>query len=171
MARYRIVSDRSGVVIDARSNVHGIHNRATGLEGFVDVAVLADGTIDLTAPGAAELTLAVDRLRARNPLETAELRRRIDARGYPVITGRLDAVTASGDAGVYLAHGDVTFRGVTLPAEDEIRVSTLDDGSVRIEGIHEFDIRTFGMEPPRVLMMRVEPVVTVRLDVVAERAR
>src|SRR4051794_33596012 len=170
MARYRIVSDRSGVVIDARSNVHGIHNRATGLEGFVDVAVLADGTVDLTAPVAAVLTLAVDRLRARNTLETAELRRRIDARGFPVITGRLDALRAAGAARTYLARGGVTFRGVTVAAEDEIHVSDLDDGSLRIEGTHEFDIREFGMEPPRVLMMRVEPVVTVRLDLVVEPA-
>ena len=167
MARYRIVPDRSGVVIDARSNVHGIHNRATGIEGSVEFAVLADGNLDVSAPAAARLTLAVDRLRARNPLETAELRRRIDARGFPVITGQLAELRATDEAGSYLARGDVTFHGVTLPAEDEIRVTELDDGSLRIEGTHEFDIRAFGMEPPRVLMMRVEPVVTVRLDLVA----
>jgi hypothetical protein len=170
MARYRIAPDRSEVVIDARSNVHPIHQQARGIEGHVDVEVRTDGSLDLAAPVAAELTLAVDRLAARNPLETFELRRRIDARGFPVISGQLDSFRATATAGVYLARGHVTFRGVTCPAEDEIRVTGLGDGALRIEGTHEFDIREFGMQPPRVLMMHVEPLVSVRLDVAAERA-
>ena len=170
MGRYRVVPERSEVVIDVRSNVHPIHQRATGVEGFVEFTTHADGSRDLEAGAAAELVLAVDRLRARNPLETAELRRRIDARRFPVITGRLDSMRATAVVGSYLARGDVTFRGVTRPAEDEIRMTDLDAGALRIEGTHEFDIREFGMEPPRVLMMRVEPLVTVRIDVVAEQA-
>jgi hypothetical protein len=168
VARYHIVPDRSAVVIDARSNVHPIHHRAHGIEGFVDLEVRDDGSPDLAAGAAAELTLAVDRLAARNPLETHELRRRIDARRFPVITGRLDELRETDGAKSLLARGGVTFRGVTRPAEDVIRVTSPAAGTLRIEGTHEFDIRDFGMEPPRVLMMRVEPVVRVQLTVVAE---
>ena len=32
-----------------------------------------------------------------------------------------------------------------------------------------FDIRDFGMEPPRILMLKVQPEVTVRVEIVAEK--
>ena len=169
MARHRILPDRSEVLIDATSNVHPIHNRARGIEGFVDLVLRGDGSVDLAARAAAELVLAVDRLSGGNPLETRELRRRIDARRFPVITGRLDELAETTAAGAYRARGDVTFRGITRAAEDEIRVTSLGGGALRIEGAHEFDVRDFGMEPPRILMLRVDPVVRVQVDLVAER--
>ncbi len=167
MVRYRIVPERSEVLIDAASNVHPIHNRARGIEGFVDLDLLDDGSLDLAAGAAAELVLAVDRLSGSNPLETRELRRRIDARRFPAITGRLDELRESGEGRSYLARGEVMFRGVTRPAEDEIRVTGLGEGALRIEGAHDFDIREFGMDPPRILMLRVEPVVRVQVNIVA----
>jgi hypothetical protein len=32
-----------------------------------------------------------------------------------------------------------------------------------------FDVRDFGMEPPRMLFLRVEPEVAVRVEIIAER--
>ena len=168
MTRYRIVADASEVLIDARSNVHPIHQRASGVEGVVELVVRGDGSIDTAAAATAEIALMTDRLAARNPLETRELRRRIDARRFPVITGRLDRLRATGTAGAYLARGVVAFRGVERAAEDELRITCDAAGALHVEGVHEFDIRVFGMQPPRVLMMRVEPVVRVRIAVVAE---
>ena len=49
-----------------------------------------------------------------------------------------------------------------------LRISLDGQGRLHVDGTHEFDIREFGMEPPRVLVMRVEPVVRIRIDVVAE---
>jgi len=166
MPRYRIVPDRSEVLIDARSNVHPIHQRARGVEGFVELELGADGTVD-GGRLAGEITLATDRLVGSNPLETRELRRRIDAARFPEITGRLDRLRPTGTAGVHLASGVVTFRGVSCPAEEQLTVTVDPDGALHVEGAHEFDIRDFGMDPPRVLVMRVEPFVHVRIDVVA----
>ena len=168
MTRYRIVADASEVVIDARSNVHPIHQRARGVDGFVDLEMAADGSVDLAQGVTAEISLATDRLVGSNPLETRELRRRIDARSHPTITGRLDDLQAADTPGAYLARGVVTFRGESRPAEDELRITRDEHGALRVEGSHEFDIREFGMEPPRVLLMRVEPIVRIRIDVVAE---
>ena len=36
-------------------------------------------------------------------------------------------------------------------------------------GESTFDIRDFGMEPPRILMLKVQPEVGVRVEIVAER--
>src|SRR6516162_1782848 len=97
MARYRIVPDRSRVIIDARSSLHPIHTETDGLEGWLELEVEPGGRVDLSAAAAGHLQLAVSRLRSGNPLEDREPRRRIDARRYPVIAGEL-AVMKDGDA-------------------------------------------------------------------------
>jgi hypothetical protein len=40
---------------------------------------------------------------------------------------------------------------------------------LQLGGQAVFDIRDFGMDPPRVLVFKVDPLVTVRIDVVATR--
>jgi len=167
VTRYGIVADASEVVIDARSNVHPIHQRARGVDGYIDLVMDGDVSVDLAQPATAEISLATDRLVGGNSLETRELRRRIDARNHPTITGRLDELRAGDAPGTYVARGTVTFRGESRPAEDVLRISRDGQGRLHVEGTHEFDIREFGMEPPRVLVMRVEPVVRIRIHVVA----
>ena len=62
-----------------------------------------------------------------------------------------------------------TFRGVTRSYESEMTFAQLDDQTIRLEGSSTFDIRDFGMEPPRILLLRVHPDVDVRVEVVATR--
>ncbi len=71
--------------------------------------------------------------------------------------------------GRYLASGDLTFRGVTNTYEDEITITEVDERTLRIAGEHTFDIRDFGMEPPRILMLKVEPNVNVRVEIIAQK--
>ena len=104
-----------------------------------------------------------------NPLEDQELRRRIDARRYPTIEGALTDMHETGQDGRYLVRGDVTFKGSTRSYEDEMAVSQDDDGTLRLTGESIFDIRDFGMDPPRILMLKVEPEVGVRVEILAER--
>jgi polyisoprenoid-binding protein YceI len=157
MARFRIRPEESSVLIEGSSSLHPITSRTKGLEGYVD----------LGDEPAGELSLAVSRLASGNPLEDREMRRRIDARRHPTIEGRLTSLRDTGD-GRYAARGDVTFRGETRPHEGELTI-TPDGDTLRITGTSTFDVREFGMEPPRILMLRVHPEVTVTIDVVAER--
>jgi hypothetical protein len=46
-------------------------------------------------------------------------------------------------------------------------IAASDDGTVRLEGERVFDIRDFGMQPPRILMLRVHPEVAVRVSIEA----
>jgi hypothetical protein len=48
-------------------------------------------------------------------------------------------------------------------------LEVVDERTVRLSGQSTFDIRDFGMEPPRILMLRVEPVVAVRVEITAEQ--
>jgi len=71
----------------------------------------------------------------------------------------------TGTEGRYRVAGEITLRGVTRPYEDELTVTAVDDHTVRLEGERTFDIRDFGMEPPKILTLRVFPDVTVRVDI------
>jgi hypothetical protein len=48
-----------------------------------------------------------------------------------------------------------------------MNVSCIDEQTIHLDGTSSFDIREFGMEPPRMLMARVEPEVDIRIEIVA----
>jgi YceI-like domain len=179
VARYHIVPERSRVWIDARSNVHPIHSSTDGLEGYVDLDAVhtvsrEDGTdapdpVHVGENPTGKLSLRVDRLSSGNRFEDRELHKRVDVRRYPTIDGVLTGMKPVGTGGRYTVSGDVAFRGVTRPCEDEMTVTPVDERTIRLEGRSTFDIRDFGMEPPRILMLRVEPAVVVRVDIVATK--
>ena len=153
--------------IDARSNVHPIHTEAVGLEGWLKLDA-SDGRINADQTTRGHLEFPIDNLQSGNALEDREMRRRTDARRYPTIAGDLKAMKQTEDASRYVVSGDLTFRGVARTYEDDMTVK-LDDGTVTLAGQSTFDIRDFGMEPPRILMLKVQPEVTVRVEIVAEK--
>ncbi len=168
MSRYTIDPERSQVWIDARSNVHPIHASTSGLEGYIEVDVDPTGTVDLEHPPRGRLSLAVDRLRSGNRLEDREMQKRIDAKRFPLIEGVLTRMRHN-ESGGYLVSGDVTFRGVSRPHEDMMEIRAVDDRTIELTGSSRFDVRQYGMEPPKVLMLKVEPEVEVRVEIVAVR--
>jgi polyisoprenoid-binding protein YceI len=169
VARYRIVPERSRVWIDARSSLHPIHSTTDGLEGFVDLETQDGDGVDLSVEPAGKLSFRVDRLSSGNRLEDRELQRRIDARRFPTIDGVLTQIERGDDDSRYRVTGDLAFRGVVRRCEDEMTISVIDDRMLRLDGRSTFDIRDFGMDPPRILMLRVDPEVVVRVEILAER--
>lgn len=167
MTRYSIVPDRSQVWIDARSNVHPIHSSTSGLEGFVELDLEPSGTIDPAAPPVGRLSLAVDHLKSGNRMEDRELQKRIDAKRFPRIEGQLVRIASDGSDARYRVSGEVTFRGVSRQHEDHMDIAAIDDRTIRLAGESSFDIRDFGMQPPKVLLLKVEPEVQVRVEIYA----
>ena len=166
-AVYTIIPERSRVWIDARSSLHPIHSTTDGLEGFVDLD--ADGDAVVGPHPTAQLSFPVNRLSSGNRLEDRELQKRIDAQRYPTIRGVLTGVVPGADDGRFLVRGELTFRAVTRSVEDYVTLTVVDNHTVRLEGESTFDIRDFGMEPPRILILRVKPDVKVRVEILAER--
>ena len=169
MARYRIVPERSRIWIDARSSLHPIHSSTDGLEGYVDVDDRRGGGAVLAVPAAGRVSLEVDRLSSGNPLEDRELRNRVDAARFPTIDGVLTDSQRLDGTDRYRVTGDVSLRGVSRSCRDELSLEVLDDRTVRLTGGSTFDVRDFGVKPPRLLMLRVDPEVAVRIDIIAAR--
>jgi polyisoprenoid-binding protein YceI len=160
VTRYELDPASSRVVIDASSSVHPIHTEASGVSGWVE---LGDG-----ARG--EVSFPVDRLRSGNPIEDRELRRRILAGRHPAIKGELTELVPTDDDGGYDAEGTITFRGVSRACSGALVIEATDDDGVRITGSSTFDVRDFGMEPPRILLLRVHPEVRVAIELRARPA-
>jgi polyisoprenoid-binding protein YceI len=167
VARYVISPERSQVWIDARSNVHPIHSSTSGLEGYVEMTLSPEGTVDLASQPAGKLSLSVDRLSSGNRMQDRELHKRIDSRRYPTIEGILGQMVPNGSDSSYRVKGDITFRGVSRPHEDIMVIRPIDDQTISLEGSSRFDIREFGMQPPKVLILKVEPEVDIRVEIFA----
>jgi hypothetical protein len=155
------------VELSARSTLHPITSRTAGLQGYVDVTV-EDATVVAEGSAEGELVFHVETIRSGNPFQDRELLRRIESRRYPTISGRLTALHPDGAPDRFRGAGELTFMGVTRPCEDTLNLALTLDGRLRIGGESVFDVRDFGMEPPRILMVRVEPAVHVRLTALAE---
>jgi hypothetical protein len=151
VTRYVLDPERSEVRVEGRSSIHPIR-----------AAAPARGELDVSGP-AGWLEVAVGELRTGNPLYDREIRRRLDARRQPTLGGHLEGLTAlEGDR--FTAAGTVTVHGVERQVDGELAIREDPDGTVTITGERRFDIRDFGLEAPRVLALRVEPEVTVRVN-------
>lgn len=169
MARYRIVPEKSQVWIEAKSNVHPIHSHTDGVEGFIELSFDSEGRVDSGGTPAGKLSLAVSRLSSGNRMEDRELQKRVEARKFPSIEGVLDKLEASGDNGSYQVCGEISFKGVSHRYEDHMTIDSVGEDTVKLAGASNFDIRDFGMEPPKILMLKVDPEVNVRVELVATK--
>jgi hypothetical protein len=166
--RFTFDSTRSYLRVGGRSSLHPIDTETRGITGWFEASPTDDGALDLSAPVAGELELTVGRLTSGNHLYDRELRRRINARRYPTIGARVAGVAPSAALGMYLVTGEVTFHGRTLTFEHDMAIH-FDRDQVTLSGEDVFDIRQFGMEPPSMLMIRVYPEISVRLELIGVR--
>jgi hypothetical protein len=162
--RFTFDSSRSCVWVNARSNLHPINTETRGLAGWVEVAVRHGGGLDLGTAVTGQLQLSTDRLSSGNQLYDRELKRRIDARKYPLIEGRIIRVTKGEGTDVYLVTGDLSFHGHTRTFEHEMTIQVLEGSQIELKGEYIFDIREFNMKPPSMLMLKVYPEVSVRVE-------
>ena len=124
-ARYTFDSVRSCVWVSGRSSLHPINTETRGITGWFETSVRNDGSLDLDLPVSGELELAVERLTSGNQLYDHELRRRMDARRFPTISGRVANITAGAthralmcteQADTCLIHADLCLRAAASRA-------------------------------------------------------
>ncbi len=160
--RYQIVPERSQVWIHGSSTVHPIRATATGLEGWFEADVVGG---KVSGPVAGRVEIAVDRLRSGNRLVDRETRRRVDAKRHPTISGEITGIESVSDGGLSV-RGVIEFRGESTEVSGELEVRETEEG-IEIGGEQTFDVRTWGLEPPSLMALRVHPDVTVRISLEA----
>lgn len=166
--RYRIVPERSQLWAEARSSLHPIRMETDGFEGFIE-ADTHDGHLRFDVAPKAHLELDVDRIKSGNRIYDYELERRLETRRYPRIKGEVSDVLPLDGRDRCRVRGDLSLHGVTKRVEGEVTFRVLDDDTIEIEGEKVIDMRTFGLEPPTLLVLKVHPEVKIRARLVAER--
>jgi hypothetical protein len=167
MPRYRILPERSRLLAEARSSLHPIRVDTSGLEGTIDIE-LSSGRVDLSVAPQAHLEIDSDRFKTGNVLYDRELERRLEVRRYRRLRADVRSVTASEDANSLRVCGLIRFHGASRREEGDVTVRAVDDRTIEIDGERDFDMRDFGLDPPRILMLRVYPEVRIRIHIVAE---
>jgi polyisoprenoid-binding protein YceI len=167
VARFRIVPERSRLTVEARSSVHPITIETQSLEGHLEVDVGASA-IDLKRAPSGSLKLAADGLVSGIELYDLEIQRMIEVRKYRHLRGEVKDVKDLGGSR-YRVKGDIQFHGVTQSIEGDVAVRVVDAETLEIEGERVFDMRDFQLDPPKIMMLRVFPEVTVRGKLIAVR--
>lgn len=162
---HSLVPERSAVILNVSTSLGPVTFGANGIEGFIAAGV-HDGEIDNEVTPAAHLELLVNRLTSGNSAYDGELRRQIDARRFPTAFVDLHSVKAV-DPSNFHVRGEVTLRGVTVPAEGVVSVDLPEPGLMVITGEESLSISDFGIPPPSLFMIKISPDVKLRLHLEA----
>jgi polyisoprenoid-binding protein YceI len=166
--RFRVNPEKSTVDVRLRVNLHPSHVSTSALSGTIDCELDAAGRPRLDRPYGARLTLPVKAISSGNALQDREMRRRFDASRYPTITVNVDTGESLGKTDRYRAVGRLTMHGQTREIAANVRVRT-SGREMTITGKQVLNVREFGIDPPRLILLRMEPEVDVRVHIVAER--
>ena len=63
--------------------------------------------------------------------------------------------------------GEITLRGVTVPAQGVVVAELWEPGLIVISGEETLNISDFGIPPPSLFMIKIDPEVKVRLQLEA----
>ncbi len=142
-----------------------MHGSAKNVTGFVEADFSSEALTTEPAPKM-HLEVPVEQFRSGNALQDREMWKLIDSRRFPTIMADLRSLEQDGAPNTYKAGGDVTLAGRQRHYDGALTV-TRDGDNLKVEGDLVIDIRDFGLQPPRILMVKVEPKVKVHLRLVA----
>jgi hypothetical protein len=110
----------------------------------------------------------VEQLRSGNGVQDREMWKVVDSKRFPRVSADLRELHGRSEPGRYAASGDVTLAGRSRRYEGELSFAHEGD-VVTVEGALSIDIRDFGLKPPNLLIVKVDPVVKVHLHLVARQ--
>ena len=87
----------------------------------------------------------------------------------PTIVGRVTSISASGPHPRYAVTGDISFHGKTRTFEHEMHIDVRRGGDLAHGRRTSSTSAKFGMKPPSMLMVRVYPEISVRVELLGTR--
>ena len=168
MPRFDVNTAQTTVQVGLRVNLHPSHINANALTGFIECELDDQGKPRLDQPYRAELTLPVDAIKSGNGIQDREMRRRFDISRYPTITAVVTQGEALDGEGRYRATARLTLHGVTKDITGDVKL-TASGKTLTIDGQQVINVKDFGIDPPRLIILKVEPDVDLRIHIVAAR--
>jgi hypothetical protein len=157
MTRYQIDPETASVTVSGSSTLHPIVAVAPATGWFE--AELIEGRFVEGSVLTGRLEIALADLKSGNPLIDRETRRRLKAEEYPLIVAEITETRRVQGQTAVIA-GNVSFLGETIGVAGKLALSM----GPTLVGEGTFDIRSWGVEPPRLLAVRVHPDISVRVD-------
>jgi hypothetical protein len=167
--RYTVSSSESSLAVEARSTLHAIRATVSGLTGYVVAAWKADGGLASAPDPVMHLEFPIDQVRSGNAMQDREMRKLVDAGRFPKVAADLRTIELLSSPSRYKASGEITLVGRARTYGGEFMIAN-DGGAVSVEGELNLDIRDFGLKPPSLLILKVDPILRIRLRLVARTA-
>jgi polyisoprenoid-binding protein YceI len=166
VTRYAVTGGR--VHVTARSSIHDTRTIWSKLEGTVEVDPADPG-----AGAAANVRVDMRAYDAGDRLKNWKLRSDLQPDEHPTATfrlERLDEVRAAGEGRFEaIAVGILSWRGREVPVRAP-GSGRLGPEAIEAEATFELDVTGLGVQPPKILMFKVEPVVSVQVRLEARAA-
>jgi hypothetical protein len=166
--RFAVLPTDSWVTFEGRTTLHGLKGKAVGLNGYVEAGWSDDGTLATEPAPRMHFEMPVSDLRSGNAMLDRETWKLIDSNRFPRIAADLRELRAAGAPSHYEASGDVTLAGRSRRYDGELTFAH-DGDLITIDGELRIDIRDFGLKPPNLVFIKVDPVVKAVLHLVARK--
>ncbi len=160
MTRY-IIGNGSKLSVKARSSMHDTVTVWTKVTGSLTADIETLDTAGATASASVDMT----EFDAGDWLKNRKLRKDYDMDAHPRATFELTGlsnVVRTGQTFTAVAAGVLAWRGkqvnVTIPGKGTMTATTFD-----ATGAFELDIRSLGLQAPKVLMFKVQDEVLVEI--------
>ena len=111
----------------------------------------------------------IDQMRSGNAMQDREMRKLVDSVRFPKVAADLRSVELLSSPNRYRASGEITLAGRARSYGGEFTIANAGE-SMTVDGELSLDIRDFGLKPPSLLILKVDPVLQVRLRLVARKA-
>lgn len=155
--RYIVDTTSATVAFAASSSVHPIRSVGSGSGWFL--AAIERGSFAGASDFEGQLEVPLNGLSSGNPLIDREMKRRLGSGTHPTILATIESAVLL-DSQNATVTGTIDFLGASTLVEGELAIAA----GPRLVGTGQFDVRWWGLEPPRLLMLRVDPIVTVDVD-------
>jgi hypothetical protein len=167
-SRHYVVSTAdSELTFEARSTLHSVRGKNASIVGYIDADWSPSGTLELQPMPGMHVDMAVEQLTSGNGMLDQQMWKVIDSKRFPRISADLRDLKPGSAPGRFAVAGDVTLAGRMRSYEGEMAFGQ-DGGLLVVDGDLDVDIRDFGLTPPSLLILRVDPIVKVHLHLVAK---